>query len=218
MNWIASGKVTAGGDARVAPALHIRGQAITHDDRTASVGGADIIEDVVEVSGVGLARADLLADIDAVHVGCDAGAGIAARLGDGQAVGGEVYPQAGYGSELLDKVQRAREQKAAPRQLILIHRVDRGEVYRIGADALKEHLEAQRLELVACDVAALERLPAPQVAVTVYPDDLVGRLYAESAQGSADGGLLSELEVIDGLVGVKENDIVSARQSRRPPL
>lgn len=210
-------EIAAGCDAGVAAALHIGGQAVAEDDHTAFVGDAEVGEDVVEVGFVGLGRADLLGDIDAVDIAVDAGADISAGLRDGQAVGGKVDLDVVFLVELFDEFRRAGQHEAALRKIALIHFVDSAKIDGVFADAFKEHLESVGLEIIAAQLAALERLPAPQVAGAVEADDLVGHVDAEMRQGTADGGLLSEQEIVDSLICVQQDDIVVLTQRACPP-
>ena len=84
------------------------------------------------------------------------------------------------------------------------------------AEALKQHLKSQGLELLAGDIAALERLPAPQVTLAVEIGDLVGDRGAESGKRSADGGALSQFEIVDRFVRVEQNYVETLTQSCLP--
>ena len=211
-------QIAAGGDAGVSAAEHVGGQTVAEDDHTTFVGDAEIGEDVIEVLLRGFADADLLGDIDAVNVGLDARALKASDLGDRQAVGCHVDLHIVIGMQLSDELGGAGQHEAALGQIMLIHFIDRAEVDRISAELLEGHAEAACFQFIARDLGTLERFPAPEVARAVGSDHLIGGIDAEMSERLADGGSFGKLEIVDGLVRVKQDDIVGLTQRGCPPL
>ena len=168
-------EVQAGGQSGVSAAEHIGGQAVADHDHAAFVGDTEIAENIIEVRAVGLTRADLLRDIDAVYERTDRAAAEAPRLGDGQTVGGKV--DLTILTELLDELIGAGQQKRPVREVVLIHRVHCVKVDFTCADLRKQTAKALGLEVLAAELSPLERLPTAQVDGAVAADDLVGRLH-----------------------------------------